>query len=167
MPVGFTPTIDNKIAGDDVNVQGLTFVSNGQAVVPSTTGGFTVGITIGGKDVGNYEVDYSASSANRPVEVVAKPVTPVNPPVNNVGTQRTAAVSDFVQQINYVPVYANGRGIDSKARVTAVTPDDDEADTLKGNRASAVGTRGGPELQSNLMFKDPAKIKDVDDEMKK
>jgi trimeric autotransporter adhesin len=170
MPVGFNPTLANKIAGDDVNVQGLTFVSNGQAVVPATTGGFTVGITIGGKDVGNYEVDYSNSSANVPVQVVNKPVTPVtrvNPATSNVISQRAAAVSDFVQQINYVPVYANGRGIDSKAKITAVTPEDNEADTLKGNRAGAVGTRSEPELQSTLIFKDPAKIKEVDDEMKK
>lgn len=155
MPTGFNTQLTNLISGDSVNSNGLFFFNNGKIATGNVPGQYSLFVTgINGIDANNYIIDYNGLNA-----VVNAPQVRLLP-LDNPTSQ--ANLTEVRQLENYVPVYANGRGVDNRARITSFsTIEEDESDSMKGFRASAVGTR----TNHSAAFSSKQIVKEVEDEM--
>lgn len=142
IPSGYSGSLTNTIASDNVSPSGLTFLSNNQVSNGLSSGQFSVVVGgLQGSDASNYFINY-----NNPANIANSPTVTLLPVAN---TPSQSNLTEVRQLENFIPVYANGRGIDNRARITSSATEDQESDSLKGTRATAVGVRGKLREDSN------------------
>lgn len=140
----FTASLSGAVAGDQVSPAGIGFLANGSVTNGSLPGTYSVVVAgLSGADAGNYAVDTTATGAlAAAVPFVVRDAAPAE-----------GNLVEVRQQANFVPVYANGRAIDSRGRTTSVASDyADDVDAFKGARAAAAGVRGHSLVDSDGRF---------------
>lgn len=150
-PIGFQSSLNNTVAGDNIAVANLNFISNNAPVTPAVSGLYGIGVNLSGLDSNNYFINYPASQPGAPVTFLS-----LNTPLSSIAQVNAG------QDVSYDQAYAKGKTFDSKGKNLASTADNNQPEFLKVQKESVSGNNG---TSQNLRFNDPAIIKDVTNEV--